>query len=234
MTILLLALLRALVASDACGPRCGVLRQLPGSLFFNPWETLLQSTPRYVAFIFSSLLALYLLMTLLNGIASLGIRFVWVSLFPVQASGTVPQALLLMVVIALAGVIGLQWPLLNFVQPGYATFGGQTFCNATTAAQCEQDSSLVLPCLQAISAPINNLTMLRHDFSKLACHRSIVSQVVGSLVANYPWFGILFFWAQYGVVAIFLIALITAFVKRPSRAEPADEEDVDEETALLR
>jgi LMBR1 domain-containing protein 1 len=234
VTILLLTLLRELISSGACGPRCGVLRDLPGSLFFNPWNALLQATPAFVAFLFSSLLGLYLLMTLLNGIASLGIRFIWVSLFPVCAHGTVPQALLLMVVIALAGVLGLQWPVLNFIQPGYATFGSQTFCNATTKALCEQDASLVLPCSAAYHVKPGNITLLgHHDFSRSACHRSIVSNVVGALLANNPWFGVLLYWAEYALVPVFLIALVTAFVKRPAPVE-ADDEEVGEQTALLR
>jgi hypothetical protein len=44
---------------------------------------------------------------------------------------------------------------------------------------------------------------------------------------------VLLYWAEYALVPVFLIALVTAFVKRPAPVE-ADDEEVGEQTALLR
>lgn len=217
---LTIGLIRELLSKDSCGPRCGFLKVLPSSILLNPIDLVMTKLPYYGSFILGSLFILFLTLATLHGIKSLGIRFLWISLFKVRADATVPQALLTYGLSTLFAVLGLQYTFTNFVAPAYVQYGTQTFCNATLA-ECAENQNLVVPC-----------TLLTNEEDS-KCTRSVISRIGASLVTNFPGFGIVLYWAQYAILGVFLFSLVVSvFKKNLGYHLPGEEDDNDSEDEL--
>ncbi|CCG84351.1 protein of unknown function [Taphrina deformans PYCC 5710] len=213
---LIAGLIRELLSSSSCGARCGFLEILPSTLLLNPINTVLGKIPYFAAYVFHVLLALFLFLVTLQGIRSLGIRFLWISLFQVKVRGSLPQALLCYAIIPVFASLGIQYTMADFIVPGYIQYGTQTFCNATLS-ECAEDSSLVVAC-----------TMLSHE-KDTGCTRSVVSRIGAALVANFPGFGIVLFWAQFAFIGFFLFSLIVSVFKKNLGSTMNDESDDEDE-----
>ena len=209
---LLSTLIRQLISSDACGPRCGFLSTLPSSLLLNPLDLIMVDTGYFGSFILQAVISLVLVLMTLRGCQALGIRFLWMSLYSIAANSTVPQALLCTGVALLFSVLGLQYTMANFVLPSYTQYGGQTYCNGTLT-QCAEDASYVIQC---------TLTT-----TETHCTRSVISRILASLIANYS-FGVVLFWAQFAIFGVWLFSLVVAIFRKEKR-----DEEIDETTRLL-
>lgn len=214
---LIISLVRSLLSGDACGPRCSFLRVLPTSILLNPLDLILSDSPYYASFVLHCVLSLFFIAASLYGLQSLGIRFLWYSLFKIRHKAAVPQALLSYAVFTFLATIGIQYMMATFIVPEYVQYGGQTFCNATLS-ECAEDSSLVKKC-----------TLLTFE-TDTGCTRSVVSRIGAALLANFPTFGYILFWAQFAFVGVFLFALIiSVFKKNLGRWSLSEEDDEDEE-----
>lgn len=215
---LAIALVRRLLSDDSCGARCDFLRALPSSILLNPVNLALTSLPYYVSFILHVLLCVFLLLATLHGIQSLGIRFLWLSMFKLSPRASVPQALLSLSAVSVSAALGIQYTSLTFLVPGYVQYGTQTFCNATLSA-CATDNTLVIPC-----------TLLT-DEPNSGCTRSVVSRIGASLTFTFPIISALLSFAQFGILLVFLTSLIVGVFKKNlgQHMTGIDDDDDDEE-----
>eukprot|EP00741_Cyanophora_paradoxa_P006354 tig00000980_g6159.t1 len=119
-------------ANSVCGLRCGFVLDRPR--LFNPLDALL--TAAAAAFpldlVLVALLAAYVLLAALAGLSRLGLRLLWLLLYPVRPRRTSPQGLLLAA--AVCGLIAFLFAFqLPAMAPQYSTFGAQTYADPSGA-----------------------------------------------------------------------------------------------------
>lgn len=117
------------IKNSVCGVSCGYL--LGKTKIFQPVNALLRETSK----VFPIDYVIFLLITLLFfcatvvGLATIGIRFLWVMLFRIRKGHTTPNAMLMATVLLTLMTLALNYSLAMVVAPQYATFGPQTFCD---------------------------------------------------------------------------------------------------------
>lgn len=120
------------IKNSVCGVSCGYL--LGKTKIFQPVNALLRETSKvfpidYVIFL---LIALLFFSATVVGLATIGIRFLWVMLFRIRKGHTTPNAMLMATVLLTLMTLALNYSLAMVVAPQYATFGPQTFCDRPT------------------------------------------------------------------------------------------------------
>ncbi|KAL9078387.1 MAG: hypothetical protein Q9157_002682 [Trypethelium eluteriae] len=161
----------------------------------------------YVLFL---ILTLLLFSSSIIGIATIGIRFLWVTLFTIRKGHTSPQALLTATVLLTLIVLALNYSLAMLIAPQYATFGPQTYCDMpvndeTTQPSCKEHPDAIKPCSELASNPA------AHN----VCTPSVVSTFINRVNVNFPFFGVVDFWAQFAFLGIYLIVFVTTLVRAP-------------------
>ena len=78
------------------------------------------------------------------------------------------------------------------VAPQYATFGPQTFCDRAPEpsldhSDCSNNKHIIKPCSELADNPA----------VQQVCTPSIVSTFLNRVTLNFPFFGVVFFWAQF-------------------------------------
>lgn len=176
------------------------------------------------------LLVLFFFSSSVVGIATIGIRFLWVKLFEIRKGRTSPQALLIATVMLTLIMLAINYSIAMIVAPQYAIYGAQTFCSnpprhPDAQPDCSKHPELIQPCSE-LSSDIA---------SKNVCTPSVVSTFLNRVVFNFPFFGVLTFWAQFAFLGIFLIIFITSLFRTPKLDLNQLDEDAeaDEEEGLL-
>ena len=201
LALLLLALLTwvsmTLTAIDkamnsVCKHRCGYI--LGHINVFNPLNWILVQSAKVfpVDYAIFTILVLLLFCSSVMGIASIGIRFLWIRIFQIRKGHTSPQALLTATAMLMLTSLALNYSISMVVAPQYATFGPQTFCDRQPGAldgqpDCSNSKHLIKPC----SELADNLA------AKQVCTPSVASTILNRVTINFPFFGIVFFWAQF-------------------------------------
>ena len=190
--------------NSICKAGCGYI--LGHINIFQPVNWLLVKSARifpidYVIFL---LLVLFFFCSSVVGLATVGIRFLWVDLFKIRNGHTSPQALLMATVILTLTVLAINYSITMIVAPQYSTFGAQTYCDvapvyAEKQPDCTQSLKLVRSCSETAENPS----------AKHVCTPSIASTFINRLTVNFPFFGVLDFWAQFAFLGkhIFLILI---------------------------
>ena len=116
------------------------------------------------------------------------------------------------------------------VAPQYATFGPQTFCDHPPKhpgeqADCTDHKQHVIPCTEDTNNPA----------ARNVCTPSVVSTFLNRVTVNYPFLGIVDFWAQFAFLGVFLLAFVLLLFRTPKLADPDSDEDAleEEEEGLL-
>lgn len=143
----------------------------------------------YVIFL---LLILMLFSASVVGIATAGIRFLWIVLFRIRKGHTSPQALLMATVMLTLIVLAINYSVAMMVAPQYATFGPQTYCDRPAhhpgeQPDCSKHRSAIKPCSELADNPV----------AKDVCTPSVVSTFINRVTINFPFFGVVDFWAQF-------------------------------------
>lgn len=166
----------------------------------------------------------------MTGIATVGIRFLWVRIFQIRKSHTSPQALLVATVMLALIILAINYSIAMLVAPQYSIYGAQAFCSNEPSYQggqpdCSHHPELIKPCTELSGSKA----------ARDICTPSVVSTFLNRITVNFPIFGLLSFWAQFGFLAIFLIVFITALFRTPKLDLNALDEDAeaDEEEGLL-
>ncbi|KAL4813384.1 hypothetical protein BDW67DRAFT_192891 [Aspergillus spinulosporus] len=231
LIVLLIWVSMILTASDKaknslCKRHCGYV--LGHINIFNPInEIFVQSAQMFpIDYVIFTILVLLFFFGTVVGIATVGIRFLWISIFKIRRGHTSPQALLVMTAILMLAILALNYSISMIVAPQYATFGPQTFCDRSSDSSVLFDlQCTVKPCSEAIAS----------DAAKQVCTPSVASTVLNRVTVNFPFFGAIFFWGQFAFIGVYLLALITSLLRSPKLDEQQLDEDAEEaeEEALL-
>lgn len=180
------------VKNSICKTHCGYI--LGRINIFNPinW-ILIQSAKIFpVDYILVALLVLFFFGSSIIGIASIGIRFLWVQVFQIRKGHTSPQALLMTTVMLTLISLALNYALVTTVAPQYAIFGPQKFCTRPPThpedqPDCSEHPELIHPCSEQSDSPI----------AAKICTPSVVSTILNRIAINFPFYGVVLFWAQF-------------------------------------
>jgi LMBR1 domain-containing protein 1 len=178
--------------NSICKNLCGYI--LGHVSFFNPFNwALVQSASIFpVDYAIFTMLVLFFFCSSVAGIAAVGIRFLWVRVFQIRQRHTSPQALLLTTEMLMLIILALNYSISMVVAPQYTTFGPQTFCDRTPGPHldqpdCSNNIHMIKSCSELADKPA----------AQQVCTPSIVSTFLNRVTLNFPFFGIMFFWAQF-------------------------------------
>lgn len=177
--------------NSVCKRHCGYL--LGHISLFQPvnWVFVKSSKVFPVDYILFILLALLLFSSSVVGIATVGIRFLWVMIFKIRKGHSTPQALLLATVMLTLIVLALNYSIAMIVAPQYAIFGPQTFCDRPFLPGEQPDCSTAQSLIKHCTEPAIN------EAARSICTPSVMSTFLSRIVINFPFFGTFDFWAQF-------------------------------------
>jgi len=178
--------------NSACGARCGYV--LGATRLFQPLNALLVLSARAfpLDYVLLLLLVAHLFAASVAGLSVVGIRALWVTVFRVRRGRTSPQALLLAtVLLALVG-LAIDYAVVTMVAPRYAIFGPQTYCDAEPRhpgeqPDCGANRSAIRPCSERATNKV----------AQHVCTPSVASTFINRMTVNFPFFGVVDFWAQF-------------------------------------
>jgi len=216
--------------NSICKEHCGYIL---GSInIFQPinWIFVQSSNAFPVDYVLMALLVLFFFSSSVAGLATIGIRFLWIRIFEIRKGHSTPQSLLVATVILNLIVLAINYSLAMIVAPQYAIFGAQTFCtnpphHPDEQPDCSKHPELVVPCTELSS----------DGSSKNVCTPSVISTFLNRVTLNFPVFGALVFWAQFAFLLVFLIVFVTSLFRTPKLdlAELDEDAEADEEEGLL-
>ncbi len=176
------------------------------------------------------LLVLFFFSSSVTGLATIGVRFLWVKLFEIRKGHSAPQAMLVATVMLTLIMLAINYSIAMIVAPQYAIYGAQTFCTNPTRfpddqPDCSKHPELVISCSE-LSSDIG---------SKNVCTPSVVSTFLNRITFNFPFFGALTFWAQFAFLAVFLVVFVTSLFRSPKLdlSEIDADAEANEEEGLL-
>ena len=190
--------------NSVCKSRCGYV--LGHISVFNPMNWIFVRSAKvfpidYVIFL---LVVLLFFSSSVVGIASIGIRFLWVRIFEIRKGHTSPQALLLATVLLTLMALAINYAMAMIVAPQYAHYGPQTYCDRPLRhpddqPDCTNHTRAIKPCSEVSTsqAAIN------------VCTPSVVSTFLDSITINFSFFGAVDFWAQIGFLGMFQSYLLS-------------------------
>lgn len=178
--------------NSICKTGCGYV--LGHINIFQPinWIFVKSSKVFPIDYIIFLLLVLMFFSSSVVGIATVGIRFLWVILFKIRKGHTSPQALLMATVMLTLIVLAINYSVAMMVAPQYATFGPQTYCDRPARhpgeqPDCSKHKAAIKACTELAENPV----------ARDVCTPSVVSTFINRVTINFPFFGVVDFWAQF-------------------------------------
>lgn len=212
------------IKNSVCKTSCGYL--LAHNKIFQPinWLFVISSRVFPIDYIIFLFLTLLFFSASVIGVATIGIRFLWVTLFRIRKAHTSPQALLMATVLLTLMVLALNYAIAMMVAPQYSTFGPQTYCDrpfhhGDQQPDCSKHHSAIKPCSEAAENPV----------ARLVCTPTVVSTFLNRIAVNFPFFGVVDFWAQFAFLGIFMIVFVVMLFRTPHLDEEQLDEDLREE-----
>ncbi|OQE32174.1 hypothetical protein PENSTE_c001G01652 [Penicillium steckii] len=209
--------------NSICKHRCGYI--LGHVNIFNPvnWALVQSAKVFPVDYAIFTALVLLLFCSSVVGVTVVGIRFLWIRLFQIRKGHTSPQALLMATSMLMLMTLALNYSISMLVAPQYATFGPQTFCDRESwtplgQPDCSNSKELIKPCSELAENPA----------AKRVCTPSVVSTFLNRITLNFPFFGVVFFWAQFFFLGVYLIVFVTTLFRSPKLDERQLDEDAEE------
>lgn len=219
------------IKNSPCGRSCSYL--LGHTQIFQPVNRILFESSKVfpVDYIIFLLLTLLFFTASVIGIATVGIRFLWLTLFRIRPGHTSPQALLIATVLLTLMVLALNYSLAMLVAPTYATFGAQTFCDRPArhpdeAPDCTNHSNAVRLCRENSDNPLA---------AARACTPTVISTFLNRATTNFQLFGLVDFFAQFAFLGIFALVFAVMLFRTPKLDEATLDDDLaeQEEEGLL-
>jgi len=216
--------------NSVCKHRCGYI--LGHIHVFQPLNWIFVQSAKVfpVDYVLMALLILFLFGSSISGIATVGIRFLWVRIFQIRRGRTAPQALLMATVMLALIILAINYSVAMLIAPQYSIYGTQTFCtnepkHPGDQPDCKRHSDLIRPCSEA----------LKYSHAKDVCTPSVMSTFLNRVTITWPFFGAVDFWAQFAFLGVFLVVLITAIIRTPkvNMHEIDEDAEADEEESLL-
>jgi LMBR1 domain-containing protein 1 len=204
--------------NSICKHHCGYL--LASINIFQPinWVLVKSSKVFPIDYVIFLLLVLLFFFASVVGLAAIGIRVLWVTIFRIRRGHTSPQALLVATVMLTLITLALNYSITMMVAPQYATFGPQTYCahpprHPGEQPDCTNHTNHIIPCSE----------LADDAAAKNVCTPSVVSTFLNRITVNFPFFGVVDFWGQFGFLAVFLLAFVLLLFRVPK----ADDEDLE-------
>jgi LMBR1 domain-containing protein 1 len=216
--------------NSVCKAHCGYI--LGRIHVFQPMNWIfIQSAKVFpIDYVLMALLILLLFGSSITGVATVGIRFLWIRIFQIRKGRTAPQALLMATVMLALIVFGINYAVAMLIAPQYSIYGTQTFCtnepdHPGAQPDCSQHKDMVSPCSEAS----------KYKHAKDVCTPTVMSTFLNRITITWPFFGVIDFWAQFAFLGIFFIVLVTVFIRTPkiNMAEIDEDAEADEEESLL-
>jgi LMBR1 domain-containing protein 1 len=139
--------------NSVCQRHCGYL--LGHINIFQPINWILVKSSQvfpidYVIFLF---IVLLFFSASILGIATIGIRVLWITIFRIRKAHTSPQAMLIATVLLTLMTLAINYSVAMLVAPQYATFGPQTFCDHPPKhpgeqPDCSDHQQHIIPCTE--------------------------------------------------------------------------------------
>ncbi|KAK7914632.1 hypothetical protein PG985_012335 [Apiospora marii] len=217
-------------ANSVCKSHCGYI--LAHINVFQPINWIFVQTARAfpVDYVLMTLLILLFFCSSISGLATIGIRFLWLRIFEIRKGKTAPQALLIATVMLALMVLAINYAIAMLVAPQYASFGTQMFCDLPPhhldqQPSCKDHPEAVKPCSEWVD---------RH-YAFQTCTPTVMSTFLNRITLNWPVFGAVDFWAQFAFLGIFLVVFLTSLFRTPKlNVNQLDEDaEADEEEGLL-
>ncbi|KAF3001311.1 hypothetical protein E8E13_005202 [Curvularia kusanoi] len=210
--------------NSVCGSHCGyILAQIN---IFQPlnWILVRASKVFPIDYVLFLLLTLFLFSASVVGIATAGIRFLWLTIFKIRKGHTSPQALLMATVLLTLIVLAINYSVAMVVAPQYATFGPQTYCDlpvnhAGDQPDCSEHKDAIKACSELADNPV------AHN----VCTPSVLSTFINRVTINFPFFGVVLFWAQFAFLGVYLIVFVTTLFRVPKLDQEQIDRDLEEE-----
>lgn len=210
--------------NSICKAHCGYI--LGYINIFQPlnWIFVKSSKVFPIDYVLFLLLVLFFFSASVVGIATVGIRFLWLTLFKIRKGHTSPQALLMATVMLNLIVLAINYSVAMVVAPQYATFGPQTFCDRTShhpdeQPDCSSNKAAIKPCTETAKNPV----------AKDVCTPSVLSTFINRVTINFPFFGVVLFWAQFAFLGVYLIVFLTTLFRTPKLNQEQIDRDLEEE-----
>jgi LMBR1 domain-containing protein 1 len=214
--------------NSICKRQCGYL--LAHINIFQPINWVLVKSSKvfpidYVIFLF---IVLIFFGASIVGLATIGIRVFWLTIFRIRKAHTSPQALLMATVMLTLISLALNYSIAMMVAPQYATFGPQTYADhypELTGDKPKWSARDIIPCTEYADSPA----------AKKICTPTVASTFLNRVTVNFPFFGVVDFWAQFVFLGIFLLAFVVLLFRVPKLSEVDLEGDAieEEEEGLL-
>lgn len=177
--------------NSICKSLCGYV--LGYTNILNPlnWIFVMSAKVFPIDYVVFLLLVLFFYSSSVVGIASIGIRFLWLRIFQIRKGHTSPQALLLATMMLALIVLAINYSMAMIVAPGYTHYGPQTYCDRplthpTDQPDCSHHKSAIKPCSELSTS----------QAAKNVCTPSVVSTFLDRVTVNWSFFGDVDFWAQ--------------------------------------
>ncbi|KAK0362444.1 hypothetical protein LTR91_022727 [Friedmanniomyces endolithicus] len=206
--------------NSVCGISCGYL--LAHTKIFQPLNYILTLTSRVfpIDYILFLLLTLLFFASSVVGIATIGIRFLWITLFSIRPGKTTPNAMLMATVLLTLMALALNYSLAMIAAPQYATFGSQTFCDRPShhpdqQPNCTEHHSRIRACSERAENPV----------AIMVCTPSVGSTFLNRIMVNFPFLGVFNFFAQFAFLGIFLIVFVVMLFRVPQLDEATEDDD---------
>jgi LMBR1 domain-containing protein 1 len=212
------------VKNSICGAHCGYI--LGHINIFQPINWILVKSAKVfpVDYALFLVLVLFFFSASVVGIATAGIRFLWLTIFKIRKGHTSPQALLMATVLLTLIVLAINYSVAMVVAPQYATFGPQTYCDLPVnhlgdQPDCAEHKESIKACSELASNPV----------AKDVCTPSVLSTFLNRVTINFPFFGIVLFWAQFAFLGVYMIVFLTTLFKVPTLDQEQIDRDLEEE-----
>jgi len=119
--------------------------------------------------------------------------------------------------------LALNYSISQLIAPQYATYGPQTFCDRPTLPNqqpdCSSHTNSIKPCTEV---PLNPV-------AKDVCTPSVNSNFLNRVNINFPFFGIVCFWAQFAFLGIYLLVGFATLIRTPKVGMSDLDGDLEEE-----
>ena len=187
------------IKNSVCKSHCGYI--LGYTNILNPfnWIFVRASKVFPIDYVLYLLLVVFFFASSVVGIASIGIRFLWLKIFSIRRGHTSPQALLLATVMLTLISLASSYAIAMLVAPQYTHYGPQTFCDRplrhpTDQPDCSTNRKSIRPCSEASTS----------QAAANVCVPSVGSRFFDRITVNFSFFGAVTFWAQFVFLGMYL------------------------------
>ena len=193
--------------NSICKSHCGYI--LGHIQIFNPLNWIFVQSAKVfpIDYVLFMLLVLLFFASSVVGIATVGIRFLWLKIFTIRKGHTSPQALLMATVMLILIALAINYSMAMMVAPQYSHYGPQTFCDHPLRhpgeqPNCTDHPNHIRPCSEVTDNPA----------AKNVCTPSVISTFLDRVTVNFSFFGVVDFWAQFVFLGKFPPVFIRGYV----------------------